>query len=176
MLGEVGDERAVDPLIQVLQDESVEDEIRTVAASSLGDIGDERAVDILIQVLQNPNDREIENAAIIGLGKVGGAGVVDLLVDALRDRSLLRESASKALQLIGPPAVEHISDRLLSEEYVWIHENLIRLLGLIGDKQALPSLKQFVKDKESDFDNLSVQQFVELNRAKDVILQLEKKV
>ena len=49
-LGRIGDVRAVEPLIQRLQDE--DEDVRSAAAEALGRIGDARAVDPLIQRLQ----------------------------------------------------------------------------------------------------------------------------
>ena len=52
----IGDERALEPLIQALKDEKWN--VRVEAASALGKIGDERAVEPLIQVLQNEGEYE----------------------------------------------------------------------------------------------------------------------
>lgn len=52
-LGEIGDARAVDPLIDALQDE--DRRVRERAARALGKIGDARAVGPLIEALKNEN-------------------------------------------------------------------------------------------------------------------------
>ena len=68
-LGEIGDERAVEPLIQALKDE--DKAIRYWAAKALGEIGDERAVDSLTQALQD-EDEYVREAAEEALEKIRG--------------------------------------------------------------------------------------------------------
>lgn len=51
MLGEIGDPRAVDPLIEALKDEY--SRVRSSAARALGEIGDPKAVDPLTEALKD---------------------------------------------------------------------------------------------------------------------------
>jgi HEAT repeat protein len=64
LLGEIGDLRAVEPLIHVLQKEPA---IPVIEA--LGVLGDERATDPLIECLQ-VNNEKVRKAAFIALGKI----------------------------------------------------------------------------------------------------------
>ena len=50
-LGEIGDSRAIEPLIQALKDK--DKYIREWAADALGEIGNERAVEPLIEALKD---------------------------------------------------------------------------------------------------------------------------
>ena len=51
-LGEIGDSRAVAPLIATLGDQR---RVREIAAKALGEIGDSRATDALIETLEDNN-------------------------------------------------------------------------------------------------------------------------
>jgi HEAT repeat protein len=51
VLGEIGDPRAVDPLIEALKDEY--SRVRSSAARALGEIGDPKAVDPLTEALKD---------------------------------------------------------------------------------------------------------------------------
>jgi len=53
ILGEIGDQRAVDPLIDALEDENEIWIIRELAAMALGEIGDPRAINPLIDALKD---------------------------------------------------------------------------------------------------------------------------
>jgi HEAT repeat protein len=53
-LGEIGDLRAVDPLITTLGDKNWE--VRSSAAKALGKIGDERAIQPLVNLLEDNNE------------------------------------------------------------------------------------------------------------------------
>ena len=66
VLGEIGDERAVEPLIQALKDK--DEFVRQCAAEALGEIGDERAVETLNQALK---DEWVREEAAKALKKIG---------------------------------------------------------------------------------------------------------
>ena len=79
-LGEIGDPRAVQPLIVALKERFV----GTVSATALGKIGDPRAVAPLISVLED-KDPEFRVAAAQALGRIRDPRVVDPLIYALQD-------------------------------------------------------------------------------------------
>ncbi len=68
-LGEIGDTRALDPLIQILENTSEDKSIRIEVAAALGAIGDSRAVDPLIQASKD-NDKDIRNYASDALVRI----------------------------------------------------------------------------------------------------------
>jgi len=128
-LGEIGDARAVEPLIAALKDK--DREMRETAAKALGEIGDARAVEPLIAALK---DRELYLLgwnATEAPGKIGtpvakpfiaaidvcsvatealvkiGAPAVEPLIAALKDADPdFCSAATEALVKIGAPAVE----------------------------------------------------------------------
>ena len=55
ILGEIGDRRAVDPLIHVLKDDDWQ--VRFAVVNALGDIGDSRAAEPLTPLLDDPDTR-----------------------------------------------------------------------------------------------------------------------
>lgn len=79
-LSKMKDVRAVDPLIQILNDE--DPEVRSSAAIILGDIGDKKAVEPLIQALK---DTEARTRAVTALGKIGDVRAVEPLTRTLSD-------------------------------------------------------------------------------------------
>ena len=68
-LGELGDSRAVDPLVATLEDE--DGRVREEAAWALGEIGDPRAVEPLTCAAQNDRDKDVRKAASEALEKIG---------------------------------------------------------------------------------------------------------
>lgn len=101
-LGEVGDPRAVEPLIACLRDPS--EAVCDVAGWALGEIGDARAVEPLIAALAD-KDPLLRSAVATALGKLGDPRAVEPLVLALRDRgddngnggAWVRQTAAQAL-------------------------------------------------------------------------------
>ena len=87
-LGKIGDIRAVEPLIGVLQSNSSkgasgvrsDDDVRCAAAEALGKIGDIRAVEPLIGVVQSNSREEVRQAAASALMRFKDARVVRILV------------------------------------------------------------------------------------------------
>lgn len=79
-LGNIGDERAVEPLIQALKDKNAG--VRRVVADALGKIKDERVLEPLIQALED-RDNDVRNRAAKALGKKGDPRAVEALTKTL---------------------------------------------------------------------------------------------
>ncbi len=122
LLGETGDPRAIEVLLPIFNDSTLNWEcpaIKSYAATALGYFkGDSRVVDTLISGL---DDSELltREASIQSLGKIGSMKAVPYLIRALKD--------------------DHVSIRL----------SAVRSLGEIGDAQALPHLRK-VEESDSD--------------------------
>jgi HEAT repeat protein len=134
-LGEIGDRRAVDPLIEALKNRALQAE----AIRALAKMGDKRAVDALIEVGRDSD-------ALRALGKLGDSRAVGHLISALDKGSA---AAADALGELGDASAI---------------APLIRALGLDGETRkaaakALASLGQpqwerWIKGDEDDFARL----------------------
>lgn len=99
ILGKIGDRRAVEPLILVLQ----KGWARRWIIEALAKLGDPRAVEVLIPIAKNSSGDECI-AAINALGTLGDPRAVDLLNNILKDETKnddLRFKAAEALDQIG---------------------------------------------------------------------------
>jgi len=84
-LGQIGDERAVAPLIEVLE-KSKDNDSRKTAATALGQIGDERAVMLLDKLLEDDGtDGELCLSIVGALGQIGGERAIRALTKAMSD-------------------------------------------------------------------------------------------
>ena len=79
-LGKIGDPRAVEPLIDALQDDAFAN-VRGRAAEALGEIGDPRSVEPLIAAL-NDEDWLVRGRAARALGKIGDLRAIEPLKKA----------------------------------------------------------------------------------------------
>lgn len=113
-LGEIGDARAVVPLIDIYtkKEYSKFNFMREKALAALGNIRDVKAVEPLINALQNSN-HSVQMQAADCLGKIGDPKAVGPLITLLKDKPF---------------------------NYAYIYEIIIRSLGLIGDRAAVESL------------------------------------
>ncbi len=113
LLGETGDPRAIEVLLPIFNDATLNWEcpaIKSYTALALGSFkGDSRVVDALISGI---TDRELltREASISSLGKIGSQEAVPHLIGVLNDEHVsIRLSAIKALGEIGnPQAIPHI--------------------------------------------------------------------
>ena len=96
-LGQIGDERATQPLIEALDDRN---RVKEVVAKALGEIGDPKAVEPLIATLDDHN-WEIRSTVARSLGKLNDPKAVPALVELLDDKhEIVRWYASQSLETI----------------------------------------------------------------------------
>ena len=98
-LGEIGDIRAVEPLIEALEEKDLD--LYSTVTIALADIGDERAVEPLIEALKDAN-WYVRKCSVRALGIIGDERAVEPLIEALKDDDeSVRESVSIALKEFG---------------------------------------------------------------------------
>jgi len=139
--GDIGDSRAVEPLIEALGDE--EDRgIRWRAAVALGEIGDERAVEPLIETLKDEDIIVRWNAAE-ALGEIEWQPKDDV------ERAyylIAREQWNKLVKL-GEPTVEPLIKTLGDKDWD-VRMRAARALGEIGDERAVEPLIELLEDDD----------------------------
>ena len=102
-LGNLGDEKAIGPLITALKRDEFSG-VRWKAAEALSKIGNP-AVEPLIATLQYPDD-DVRWKAAIALGEIGNPDAVEPLIQLLSDDDrFVRSRAAHALSMIGDAAV-----------------------------------------------------------------------
>jgi len=113
-LGNIGDERAVGPLINALKRHEFSG-VRWKAAEALSKIGNP-AVEALVATLQYPDD-DVRWKAAIALGEIGNPDAVEPLIRLLSDEDrFVRSRAAQALSMIGEPAVPSLMHALRMAE------------------------------------------------------------
>jgi len=108
-LGQIGDARAVAPLIAVLAADE-DEEVRSAAASALGWIGDARAIGPLSEALGDPS-AEIRRNAVLGLGALDDEQAIAPLADALENED--REVRTAAVLQLARQDAPGTAERLL---------------------------------------------------------------
>ena len=137
-LGYTGNKRATKPLIKFLKENN---DIQSAAAEALGQIRDKRAVKHLIDALKIGH-WYFQIRVIRSLGQIGDKRAIEPLINALKDDYfLIRKKAAEALGQIGEPAVVPLLMALKD-----IPDDTAYALGQIGDKRALESLIDLLKD------------------------------
>jgi hypothetical protein len=152
-LGEIGDPRAVGPLIEATRDPAV----AYRAALSLGEIGDPRAIPALREMARRiPPQRHWAGWALARFGEPDG---FDLLIEVAAGSDLVWSQRRHAIVALGElayrGAVEPLS-ALLADGDVHLRVAAARALGEIGDPAALPALRAALEDGERTTQNEEV--------------------
>ena len=139
-LGEMGDERCVEPLVRSLRDGDWQ--VREVAIEALGMVGSP-AVEGLIRQLR---DWDIRKYAIKALGKIRDERVLEPLIAQLRSDEF-KEDATDALVELGQPALETLV-KALKDKDENVRKQAVIALGRIQDPAAIDALIEMLQDKD----------------------------
>jgi len=165
-LCDVGDARAIEPLVSVLEDSGAVS-VRAATARALGSVGDETAIAPLIKALSD-EDAGVRAAAATALGSVGDTTALetlDALIDRIDEPSEVKEAAKsargdimlrahihalhrrtghakidaavEALVEVGERAVSPLIEILRDRDY---RDGVAQALGGIGDHRAVDPL------------------------------------
>jgi HEAT repeat protein len=147
VLGEMGDARAVKPLIAAFNDKEIS--VREEAAHALGKIGDGSAVDALIDAFLFTQPNFVGKPAVEALRKIGADRAVDTFTGALKNRDKwIRHKAAEGLGVMGDArAVEALIDALNDKEDL-VRREAASSLGEIRDARAMNPLIAALKDKD----------------------------
>jgi HEAT repeat protein len=144
-LGQLGDKRAVEPLIAALGDQ--EQTVWQSAARALGQLGDKRAIEPLRAALK-AKDGRMRSSAADALAVLGDERAVGPLLGRLKDPQYSPPHGpilEGALRQIGPPAVEPLMAALKDENWKVRHTAAV-VLGWLGDERAAEPLSVALRD------------------------------
>lgn len=139
-LGEMGDERCVEPLLRALRDGDWQ--VREAAVEALGMVGSP-AVEGLIKRLRDWDSRR---AVIRALGKIKDERVLDPLVAQLRSDEF-QEETTDALVELGEPAIEKLVASLRDKDEL-IRKQAVIALGRIKNEKAIDPLIEMLQEKD----------------------------
>lgn len=160
-LGRMGDERAILPMMSLLNDKNQNYRLRLAAAENLGKLGDIHAVSPLLDILSDDREKSIylKESAVKALGMLGDIRALEPLIDVLeskrgiRDKfNFLKEQVIEAIGRIGSKSSKatHSLLRVLRDDTPSIRLAAVEALAAIGDPQTLDTLKELIFDKDDD--------------------------
>ncbi len=139
-LGEMGDERCVEPLAKALRDGDWQ--VREVAIDAMGQVGSP-AVDVLLKLLR---DWEVRKCAILSLGKIRDERVLDPLMLQLRSDEF-KDDAVNALVELGEPGVPRLIAALRDKDEN-VRKSAVLALGRIKSSEAIAPLIEMLGDQD----------------------------
>lgn len=151
VLGQIGDKRAVPALIETLPDKS----INYQSAIILGKLGDKSAIPALRTAFQhaennrlNPNGKDMKLWAGYGLMLLDDPLGMPAVVAVLKNDPSWNQRRHAA-QVLGDSGNKDSVPFLISalhDKQVNVRLVVIRSLAKLGDKRAIPALKEMLKD------------------------------
>lgn len=139
-LGEMADERCVEPLCRALRDGDWQ--VREAAVEAVSDIGPP-AVDLLLRFVR---DWESRKYVLRTLGKINDERVLDPLISWLKSDEF-KDDATRALVDLGQPAVPKLIEAL-NHRGDFVQKQSILALGDIKDVQAVDPLIALLQDQD----------------------------
>lgn len=149
-LGDIGDERAVEQLIKLL--EFISPHIRQKAAEALGKIGDPRAIEPLIESFKFDSDDEEDFSAwqfaSEALGNFGKTALPYLERALTKADKQVRRFIIESLWFIKEPRTVNLLINALNDVDYVVRASAAEGLGYLNDKKAIkPLLDVFKTDK-----------------------------
>ncbi|GJL68088.1 MAG: hypothetical protein NPIRA06_07230 [Nitrospirales bacterium] len=139
-LGEMGDERCIEPLVRCLRDGDWQ--VRDAAVESIAMIGSP-AVELLLRYIR---DYDARKSVIKALGKINDERVLDPLISMLHNDEF-KDDATWALAELGQPAVGRLLECLKNQDEV-IRKQAILALGEIKDSSSVDLLMEGLQDSD----------------------------
>ena len=139
-LGEMGDERCIEPLIRCLRDGDWQ--VREAAVDAVAMIGSP-AVEGLILYLR---DWDARKYTIKALGKINDERVLDPLISLLKNDEF-KDDATWALAELGQPAVGKLIE-CMEDKDEFVRRQSILALGAIKDSAAVDTLIEKLKHED----------------------------
>jgi len=148
-LGDIGDERAAEPLIRLLERVETDGEVCIASVSTLGKLGNDRAIEALVRALSDTVrgrtspigllEVPVALAAAHALSSIGKPAIEPLIKALGSELGRMRVYARRALEMIGEPAVEPLK-KALTNENKYVRETAGEILKDMGvDVKPAPS-------------------------------------
>ncbi|GAF74948.1 unnamed protein product [marine sediment metagenome] len=146
-LGELGDERAVEPILKTLE-KKPKTFLTVEAINAFRKIGSDRAVAALSKLLENPKTNHDEHIKIINaLGEIRSESAIEQLINMLGDYLMYHVSwsglfdrtegdyAAHKLQEIGQPAIGLLTKAISEHENESLRQKAGEVLTAIENKE-----------------------------------------
>ncbi len=145
ILGLIGDERALSPLVKLSSHPDWK--VRSVVAFALGRIGKKRATSVLISALRDSVDL-VRKSAAVGLGELNDERAISSLLRSLSDPFYaVRNAAAQDLAKLGGSVLDSLLT-ILQEPPGEGRYFVIQVLGEIGNKRALKPLVSLLQARD----------------------------
>lgn len=161
-LGRIDDQRAVLPLIGLLNEPGENYRLRLAIAEALGRLGDHQALSPLIHIVSDDEEQSqyLKESAVKALGMLGDIRAMEPLLDMFESKkgwlnkfTFVKEQLIEAIGKIGAPDHKRAQDALfqaLKDRAQYIRLAAVESLADVGDEHAIEHLLPCLFDKSED--------------------------
>ena len=161
LLGDIKDDRAVVPLMYIMNDKDEYYKIRLTAADALGKIGSDYAVNPLINIVTDEEEKSLylRESAVKALGMIGDERAIDPLISIIETKkgiidkfTFLKERTVEALGKLGFNKDRKIDalKKALSDESPQIKVTAMEALCDIDDERVICLLESMIYDNHEE--------------------------
>ncbi len=142
-LRRLGDERAVDPMMELAQRRDKD------AIEVLGKIGSEEPIEMFFDYIETDSDPQLQQVTLKALGEIGSEEATEAVAQRLRaDEPTVRSHAARSLGMIGDPrAVDPLAQTLADDEAPEVRGSAAWALVQIGTAGAFEVLAEYDDDR-----------------------------
>ncbi len=168
---------AIPPLIEILEDEEAEEELRWYAARTLGEFKHPEAIASIVELLKNDEDEELKAIAATALGQMGTVAIASL-TELLLDENT-RLLAVRSLCCIRQPETITPLLSVVQDPQAAIRAAAIEALSSFHDERIPPVLLKALDDPAATVRRAAVLGLgfrPDLHQALDLITKLQPKL
>ncbi|MBN4002738.1 HEAT repeat domain-containing protein [Nostoc sp. LPT] len=168
---------AIPPLIEILEDEDAEDELRWYAVRTLGEFQHPEAIASIVGLLKNDEDEELKAIAATALGQMGTIAITSL-TELLLDENT-RLLAVRSLCCIRQPETITPLLSVVQDPQAAIRTAAIEALSSFHDERVPPVLLKALDDTAATVRRAAVLGLgfrPDLHQALDLITRLQPKL
>jgi len=139
-VGNIGDTRAREVMVTILQGGAEDLELRRTVAFYLGRLQDHRAVEPLLALAADPEaDRTVRRNALAALGELADRQSFDVLLSLLHDPEVSNRASTALQSLQDPRAIDQLLPTLGSDDALW-RLDVAAIVGKVGEPAVEPLL------------------------------------
>ncbi|PHM06523.1 HEAT repeat domain-containing protein [Nostoc sp. 'Peltigera malacea cyanobiont' DB3992] len=168
---------AIPPLVEILEDEDAEEELRWYAARTLGEFKHPEAIASIVELLKNDRDEELKAIAATALGQMGTVAIASL-TELLLDENT-RLLAVRSLCCIRQPETITPLLSVVQDPQAAIRAAAIEALSSFHDERVPPVLLKALDDTAATVRRAALLGLgfrPDLHQALDLITRLQPKL
>jgi len=148
-VGNIGDTRAREVMVTILQDGAEDLELRRTVAFYLGRLRDHRAVEPLLALAADPEaDRTVRRNALAALGELADPQSFDVLLSLLHDPEVSNMASTALQSLHDPRAAGPLTSLALRNSDSRVRREAAASLGFLDDAPVVPTLVAVLEDAD----------------------------